>query len=50
MSISDHTAVSIIRRAITVETYSIYPQYATLDDEMIAKLLHLLTEQNTLCT
>ena len=36
----------VIRKTIKVQTYGDYPLYATPDDEMIARMLHLPTDQN----
>ena len=36
----------IIRKTITVQTYSDYPTYVTPDDEMIIKMLHLPSDEN----
>ena len=36
----------IIRKTITVQTYGDYPMYATPDDEMIARMLHLPSDKN----
>ena len=38
----------IIRMSITVQTYGEYPMYATTDDEMIARMLHLPPDKNKL--
>ena len=36
----------IIRKTMTVQTYGDYPSYATPDDEMIARMLHLPSDKN----
>ena len=36
----------VIRKTITVQTYSVYPMYATPDDEMITRTLHLPPDRN----
>ena len=38
----------IIRKSITVQTYGEYPMYATPDNEMIARMLHLPPDKNKL--
>ena len=38
----------IIMKSITVQTYGEYPMYATSDNEMIARMLHLLPDKNKL--
>ena len=38
----------IIRETILVQTYVDYPMYATPDDEMIARMLHLPQDKNKL--
>ena len=38
----------IIRKTITVQTHGDYPKYATPDDEMIARMLHLPPGKNRL--
>ena len=38
----------VIQKTITVQTYGDYPTYATPDDEMIARILHLPLEKNML--
>ena len=38
----------IIRKSITVQTYGEYPMYATPDNEMISRMLHLPPEKNEL--
>ena len=38
----------IIRKTILVQTYDEYPKYATPDDEMIARMLHLPPDKNKL--
>ena len=42
------TLVYVIRKTITVQTYGNYPTYATPDDEMITRMLHLPPEKNKL--
>ena len=42
------TLTYIIRKSITVQTYGKYPMYATPDDEMITKMLHLPPDKNKL--
>ena len=37
-----------IRKSITVQTYDKYPMYATPNDEMIARMLHLPPDKNSL--
>ena len=39
----------VIRKAIIVQTYDTNSWYATPDDKIIAKMLHLLMKQNRLC-
>ena len=47
---SDHivraSLVYIIRKTIIFQTYGDYPKYATPDNEMIARMLHLPTDKN----
>ena len=38
----------IIRKTITIQAYGDYPTYATPDDEMIARMLHLPPNKNKL--
>ena len=38
----------IIRKTIIVHTYGMYPMYATPDDKMITRMLHLPPEKNKL--
>ena len=38
----------IIRKTITVQVYGDYPKYATPDDKMIARMLHLTPDKNKL--
>ena len=38
----------IIRKTIIVKTYGDYPKYATPDDEMIIRMLHLPPDKNKL--
>ena len=38
----------VIRKTIIVETYGDYPAYATPDNEMIARMLHLLPDKKKL--
>ena len=38
----------IIRKIIVIETCGTYLWYATLDDKMIVRILHLLKEQKSL--
>ena len=40
--------VYIIRMTILVQTYGDYPEYATPDDEMITRMLHLPPDRNKL--
>ena len=40
--------VYIIMKTIIVETYGVYPMYATPDDEMISRMLHLPHNKNKL--
>ena len=40
--------VHIIRKTRVVQTYGDYPWYATLDDEIITRMLHLLLEKKKL--
>ena len=40
--------VYIIRMTILVQTYGDYPEYATPDDEMITRMLHLPPDENKL--
>ena len=39
----------IIQRTIIFETCATYPEYATPDGKMIARMLHLPMKQNILC-
>ena len=38
----------IVRKTITVQIYGNYPKFATPDDEMITKMLHLPPNKNGL--
>ena len=38
----------VMRKTIIVHTYGDYSLYATHDDEMIARMLHLPTNKNTI--
>ena len=38
----------VIRKIIIVQTYGDYPKYATPDDKMIARILHLSLDKNKL--
>ena len=38
----------LIRKTITVQNYGGYSRYATPDDEMIARMLHLPLDKNRL--
>ena len=38
----------IIRKTTIVQTYGNYPKYATPDDEMISRMLHLTPDKNRL--
>ena len=38
----------LIRKIILVQTYNVYPKNMIHDDEMIARMLHLLLDKNKL--